>query len=250
MEQFAFLAAPASSVLTLKPGHHRTTSPLHSARHARACSPLRKRLRAQIVCRAEFDPVEDGVTLPAAANATALEAERRWLSDQLTAWLDAEWQQGVVQPIHRRIGDRTAQIYARHRMEGQDDLSSVLVAIGSELEGMDFSAAFVGPWNVANKACELLLERHTGRKVHMAPRGAAREGKVARGGGDATDGREEMREDKETGARREVASVNLADRFERMKFLRDVIDGSISKEVRFATWARRGQGFRGTGLTT
>lgn len=200
-------------------------------KHSKYNHQSRKRTRAKIVCNDKLEPVEGGVTLPQLPD-TALQEESKWLSQQLIDWLDAEWQQGEPQPIHQQIGERTAQIYARQRMEGQDDLSSVLIAIGSELEGMDFSSAFVGPWSIANKTSELLLEHRAGPRVKLKPFVKdpnaptwSKEMKEKRGSGSPQENQSK------DGIQRKVPSPSLADRFEKMRFLCDVIDESVSKEV-------------------
>lgn len=128
-----------------------------------------------------------------------------------------------------------SQIYVRQRMEGEDDLLSVLLAMGSELEGMDFTQAFVGPWNVANKTSELLLEYGAG-----GGRGTVVEKNSEGGEGDGIawskeremEGEGRNRERAEGGRVAVAVAVDLEDGFERMKFLRDLLDGVISKEVR------------------
>lgn len=241
MKDCAFVAGTGSSsflerfVLRTRPSANQPTR-----QHSKYNYQLQKRTRAKIVCSEELEPVEDGVKLPQLPDTASLQEESKWLSQQLTDWLDAEWRQGEPQPIHQKIGERTAQIYARQRMEGQDDLSSVLIAIGSELEGMDFSSAFVGPWNIANKTSELLLEHRAGPRVKLKP--FVRDL-------DTPIWSKEMEEKRRCsspqeiqsadGTQRAVPSPSLGDRFERLKFLRDVIDESVSKEVSEKTaWSR------------
>lgn len=178
----------------------------------------RRRTRSRIDSHEKLEPVEDGITLPKPSSLESLQEESQWLAQQITDWLDGEWRQGGAQAIHAEIGQRAGQIYVRQRMEGEDDLLSVLLAMGSELEGMDFTQAFVGPWNVANKTSELLLEY--GRKG---------DGFVWPGEGE-TEREGTKREEGE--ARRVAVAVNLEDGFERMRFLRDLLDGGVSKEVR------------------
>lgn len=167
-------------------------------------------------------PVEDGITLPSHPSIESLQDECAWLANEITSWLDEEWRSTTTKYVHTEIGQRIAQIYVRQRMEGEDDLSSVLLAIGSELEGMDLSDAFVGPWNVANKTSELLLKKLTGREV--AYREVGEDGI-------------QWSKDMEIGGKEEkvdngvVKAVNLADRFERMMFLRFLLDGDINKQV-------------------
>lgn len=128
------------------------------------------------------------------------------------------------------LGERVGLIYQRQRLEGENDLASILLAIGSELEGFDFSRAFVGPWNVANKAAELIMEACAGERGTL-PEIVRKEGAKAWVKGTIEGrGKHEMHAMKDTIIRR-PASPSLADAFERLKFLQDVLDESVGKEV-------------------
>lgn len=176
--------------------------------------------------------------MPNPGSPESLHEERRWLQRELTDWLDSEWRQAEPAAIHSEIGQRTGQVYERQRMEGENDLTSVMLAIGSELEGMDFSGAFVGPWNVANRAAELLLNNAAGERIRLKPYipeekeawlsqpKDVTEDDVSSGKAEP-DGKESEESENTWGA----VSPSLADQFERLKFLRDVIDGSASKEL-------------------
>lgn len=215
----------------------------------RPFSPSKKRGRANLLSRSQgppdvenqdssdsrpgskLEPVEDGVELPPVKSRQDLDEETEWLETQLREWLDREWQQGEPQPIHAEIGLRTAQLYRRQRMEGENDLSSVLLAIGSELEGMDFTDAFVGPWNIANKTAEFLLEHRSGPRVKLTP--------FARDPNAPTWSREMLRKQKQEEIGQKVVKVgaqspsapSLADYFEKLKFLRDILDIEVSQEL-------------------
>lgn len=175
--------------------------------------------------------VEDGVTLPRPLDASALQAECTWLSASLTDWLETEWRQSEPQEIHTAIGKRSAGIYERLRNEGEDDLASVMIAIGSELEDMDLSQAFVGAWNVANRAAELLLERCVGGEV-----GGRVEG--GESGGERRRWEEEVErmlkgEGVAGGEEREyeATAVVLKDTFDKLQFLKNVLEGAASKAM-------------------
>ena len=172
------------------------------------------------------DPVEEGIELPAFSSPDELVKECNWLAEEIQNWLDTEWDQGEPQPVHEEIGKRTAQIYSRHRMEGENDLVGILFALGSELEAMDFSKAFVGPWNVANKVSELLHDyrpelNKRGTKpdvVHWSPDAETRQEASAEHGGVTAEADPQ-------------SMPSLADKFERYKFLMELLDGSVSKRV-------------------
>lgn len=121
--------------------------------------PRCRRGRPVITCckQEQFQPVEPGVQLAPLPDLDALDAQCAWLAGAVTQWLDEEWQTAENCYVHERIGFAAARIYGRQRMEGENDLSGVLLAIANEMQAFDMSEAFVGPFNVANKVSELLL---------------------------------------------------------------------------------------------
>lgn len=132
----------------------------------RSCKPAFARTTRPRCCAAGggargYDPVEPGVQLPRLAH-DALADEQKWLADAITDWLDTEWRTSEPVAVHATIGKRVGQIYGRQRMEGEDDLSGVLLAIGQELESFDMSETFVGAFNIANKVADLLLLERSG----------------------------------------------------------------------------------------
>lgn len=175
-----------------------------------------------------LEPVEDGIKLPPLQSPEHLEEETGWLEMQIREWLDIEWEQGEPQQIHADIGVRAGQVYKRQRMEGEDDLSSVLLAIGLELEGMDFSSAFVGPWNVANKTAEFLLEHRAGPRVKLKP--YVRDPNAPSWARDKSKQKNTPANDVKTGTR-VPSAPSLADYFEKLKFLRDILDMDVPKEL-------------------
>jgi len=72
------------------------------------------------------------------------------------AHLDSEW---VQQDDHKRVADVVARTYEACRRGGRDDMIDIAVYMGSALERMDMGECFAGPWDVANIAVGLLLER-------------------------------------------------------------------------------------------
>jgi hypothetical protein len=186
---------------------------------------------------ARYEPVERGILLAPLPSA-AIGEERQWLAGAVTAWLDAEWCTPEPAPIHASIGERVAQIYVRQRMEGEDDLSGVLLAIGQELEAFDMSDAFVGPFNVANKVADLLLSERAGPRETVPeykrdPRAPVWSEERAR---DVATRRRQQRDgaDREPSARDPTAAPrppSLADKFDRFMFLKQILDGSASSEV-------------------
>jgi hypothetical protein len=79
-----------------------------------------------------------------------------YLSGAITELLDSEW---IPQPCHATIGVEVGALYLAARRRGEDDLGAVLVELGDGLAGFDLGDAFVGPWDVANAAADLLLLR-------------------------------------------------------------------------------------------
>lgn len=92
------------------------------------------------------------VTLPPSVNP---EQESDWLRSTLQAWLDEEF---LPEPVNVEIADRAAHIFLRQRMEGEDDLGSLLMAILTEMQAFDFSKSFYSEFAVANAVSDLLLQ--------------------------------------------------------------------------------------------
>jgi hypothetical protein len=92
------------------------------------------------------------ITLPPAHNA---EQEGEWLRDRLHTWLDQEF---IPETVNQTIAHRAAQVYVRQRMEGENDLGSLVIAVLTEMQGFDFSKSFFSEFAVANAVSDLLLE--------------------------------------------------------------------------------------------
>ncbi|TAF52206.1 MAG: hypothetical protein EAZ61_08770 [Oscillatoriales cyanobacterium] len=84
------------------------------------------------------------------------ELERRWLQQALQNWLDSEY---LPEAINGQIADRATSIYLRQRLEGENDLGSLVVAIVTEMQAFDFSKSFYGEFAIANAVSDLLTER-------------------------------------------------------------------------------------------
>ncbi len=92
------------------------------------------------------------ITLPPAQNP---EQEGEWLRLTLLNWLNQEF---IPEDVNQVIAERAAQIYIRQRMEGENDLGSLVIAIVTEMEGFDFSESFFSEFAVANAVSDLLLD--------------------------------------------------------------------------------------------
>jgi hypothetical protein len=92
------------------------------------------------------------IILPAATNP---EQEGEWLKERLHKWLDDEF---IPEAVNKTIAERAGQIFIRQRMEGEDDLGSLVLAIVTEMQSFDFSRSFFGEFAIANAVSELLLE--------------------------------------------------------------------------------------------
>ncbi|MBL1176727.1 hypothetical protein [Pantanalinema sp. GBBB05] len=92
------------------------------------------------------------ITLPPAQYP---QQEGMWLREALLKWLDQEF---IPEQVNHQIADRAAQIFMRQRMEGENDLGSLVLAIVTEMESFDFSTSFFGQFAVANAVSDLLLE--------------------------------------------------------------------------------------------
>ncbi len=93
------------------------------------------------------------VTLPPARD---LCEESEWLQNALHRWLD---QQYIPEPVNEQIARQAAQVYFRQRMEGENDLGEIVIAIVTELQAFDFSKSFYSEFVVANAVSDLLMDR-------------------------------------------------------------------------------------------
>ncbi len=92
------------------------------------------------------------ITLPPAQDPLQ---EGKWLRQALLTWLDQEF---PPEAVNHEIADRAAQIFVRQRMEGENDLISLVLAIVTEMEAFDFSNSFYGQFAIANAVSDLLLD--------------------------------------------------------------------------------------------
>lgn len=92
------------------------------------------------------------ITLPPATDATQ---EGEWLNSSLKSWLDREF---IPESINATIALRAAQIYTRQRMEGENDLGCLVIAIITEMQAFNFQESFFGEFIVANAVSDLILD--------------------------------------------------------------------------------------------
>ncbi len=81
--------------------------------------------------------------------------EGKWLQEALQNWLDHEF---LPEPVNRHIARRASQVFVRHRLEGENDVGSLVIAIVTEMQAFDFSRSFYSEFAVANAVSDLLLE--------------------------------------------------------------------------------------------
>ena len=92
------------------------------------------------------------ITFPPAENP---DQEGKWLQKRLHTFLDEEF---IPEIINQTIAERAAQIFVRQRMEGENDLGLLVLAIVTEMQSFDFSKSFYGEFAIANAVSDLLLE--------------------------------------------------------------------------------------------
>ncbi|WP_299415032.1 hypothetical protein [Acaryochloris sp. IP29b_bin.148] len=80
--------------------------------------------------------------------------EAEWLQNELHEWLDQEF---LPELVNQKIAQRAASVYLRQRIEGENDLGSLLIAILTEMQSFDFSKSFYSEFAVANAVSDLLL---------------------------------------------------------------------------------------------
>ena len=66
--------------------------------------------------------------------------EKKWLKMGLENWLNQEF---IPEEINSVIADRAAQIFVRQRLEGENDLGSLVIAIVTEMQAFDFRESFL-----------------------------------------------------------------------------------------------------------
>lgn len=97
------------------------------------------------------DPVKP-IILPKIENP---EQEKQWLEQALKQWLDEEF---LPETVNGDIAKQAAQIFIRQRLEGENDLGALVVAIVTEMQAFDFSKSFYGEFAIANAVSDLILD--------------------------------------------------------------------------------------------
>jgi hypothetical protein len=92
------------------------------------------------------------IALPPVVDA---QEEGNWLRQKLHQWLDSEY---LPEAANEKIADRCAQIFVRQRMEGENDLGELVIAIILEMQSFNFRESFYGEFTVANAVSDLILE--------------------------------------------------------------------------------------------
>jgi hypothetical protein len=92
------------------------------------------------------------ITLPPAQDALQ---EGDWLRKALQNWLDREF---IPEPINQKIAGRASQIFVRQRLEGENDLGSLVIAIVTEMQAFDFRESFYSEFAIANAVSDLILD--------------------------------------------------------------------------------------------
>jgi len=83
------------------------------------------------------------------------EKEETWLRQSLHTWLDEEF---LPEIVNAKIAERAAKIFVRQRIEGENDLGSLVIAIIAEMRAFDFSRSFYSEFAVANAVSDLILD--------------------------------------------------------------------------------------------
>ncbi|NJO19747.1 MAG: hypothetical protein HC838_06285 [Spirulinaceae cyanobacterium RM2_2_10] len=96
----------------------------------------------------QFPPI----TLPPPQDAVQ---EGQWLQASLRRWLDEEF---LPEPVNVKIAQRAAEIFVRQRLEGENDVGELAIAIVTEMQAFDFSRSFYGEFAIANAVSDLLLD--------------------------------------------------------------------------------------------
>ena len=97
------------------------------------------------------EPIES-IVLPPPQDAFQ---EGEWLQTSLQNWLDTEF---PPETVNQEIAQRAAQVFVRQRLEGENELIPLVMAILTEMQGFDFSQSFYSEFAVANAVSDLLLD--------------------------------------------------------------------------------------------
>lgn len=97
------------------------------------------------------EPIES-IELPIPEDAVK---EGQWLKGTLHKWLDEEF---LPEIVNEHIAARASQVFVRQRMEGENNLNALVLAILTEMQGYDFSKSFYSEFAIANAVGDLLLE--------------------------------------------------------------------------------------------
>ncbi len=81
--------------------------------------------------------------------------EGQWLKSTLHKWLDEEF---LPEVVNEHIAARASQVFVRQRMEGENNLNALVLAVLTEMQGYDFSKSFYSEFAIANAVGDLLLE--------------------------------------------------------------------------------------------
>ncbi len=92
------------------------------------------------------------ITLPPIRNP---QQEGEWLQVALQSWLNQEF---IPEQVNDTIAQRAAQIFVRQRLEGENDLGSLVIAIVTEMQAFDFTESFFSEFAVANAVSDLILD--------------------------------------------------------------------------------------------
>jgi hypothetical protein len=92
------------------------------------------------------------ITLPPIDNC---DREKQWLKEALHKWLDREF---IPEIINEKIAERASEIFVRQRLEGENDLGSLVIAIVTEMQAFDFTHSFYSEFAIANAVSDLILD--------------------------------------------------------------------------------------------
>lgn len=81
--------------------------------------------------------------------------EGRWLKQALHNWMNQEF---IPEPINETIALRASQIFVRQRLEGENDLGSLVIAVVTEMQAFDFRESFYSEFAIANAMSDLILD--------------------------------------------------------------------------------------------
>eukprot|EP00638_Chattonella_subsalsa_P001665 CAMPEP_0117757958 /NCGR_PEP_ID=MMETSP0947-20121206/15074_1 /TAXON_ID=44440 /ORGANISM="Chattonella subsalsa, Strain CCMP2191" /LENGTH=112 /DNA_ID=CAMNT_0005578017 /DNA_START=263 /DNA_END=601 /DNA_ORIENTATION=- len=90
-----------------------------------------------------------------------IEGTGDWLSQEVLTRLNDAF---IPLQIHQEVAEKAKEVYMKIRRKGllkQEavEITDIVAELAGDLEAVDTSEAFLGPWDLATFACNILIEK-------------------------------------------------------------------------------------------